>query len=155
MSELIVMCGLPGSGKSFYAEQYVKNHPEFTIVSTDKIRGELFGDESDQRDGWLVFLKAYSDLTAILKSGGNAIFDTTNLKAPDRAKIIKYFRKVCPDTKLRLVFMTTPVPICVERDRNRKRTVGEEVILKMKHKLDWPNETEGWDDILYNFVVLK
>ena len=155
MSELIVMCGLPGSGKSFYSRQYVENHPEFTVVSTDKIRGELFGDESDQRDGWLVFMRAYSDLTTILKSGGSAIFDATNLKKSDREKILKYFRKVCPDAKLKLVFMTTPVPICVERDKNRDRVVGEDVILNMKHKLDWPNDAEGWDDILYNFVVLE
>ena len=48
LPELIVLCGLPGAGKSTYARQYVQEHSETKIMSSDSIRKELYGDESIQ-----------------------------------------------------------------------------------------------------------
>ena len=45
LPELIVLCGLPGAGKSTYARQYVQEHSETKIMSSDSIRKELYGDD--------------------------------------------------------------------------------------------------------------
>ena len=66
---LYTMIGLPGSGKSTFAV----NHPECIVVSTDAIRGELFGDESEQKDGKLVFDVAYARLAKAVEAGQDAM----------------------------------------------------------------------------------
>ena len=60
MAKLIILCGLPGSGKSFYAENYKAVDDafckDFTVIhSSDAIRAELFGDPSFQGDNAKVF----------------------------------------------------------------------------------------------------
>ena len=45
MANMIMMCGLPGSGKSTYAEKLEEEG--YIIHSSDKIREEL-GDVNDQ-----------------------------------------------------------------------------------------------------------
>lgn len=46
MSDLIMLVGVSYSGKSFYAELLAKQTGA-VIVSSDAIRGELWGDEND------------------------------------------------------------------------------------------------------------
>ena len=49
LPDLIVLMGIPGSGKSTWAEQYVfRCDASFTIVSSDAIRKQLCGDVNDQ-----------------------------------------------------------------------------------------------------------
>ena len=56
---LIVMCGLPASGKSTYAN-WLAESGVFCAVCPDSIRGELYGDENIQGDGKQVFTIAYA-----------------------------------------------------------------------------------------------
>ena len=60
MAKLIILCGLPGCGKSTYAENYKAVDDAIfegntVIHSSDAIRKELFGDESSQEDNARVF----------------------------------------------------------------------------------------------------
>ena len=48
------LIGLPGSGKSTFARQWVEYDPNCIIISTDTIRAELFGDETIQGDWNLI-----------------------------------------------------------------------------------------------------
>ena len=52
MQFFCMMTGLPGSGKSWYAENEL---PNTVIHSSDAIRDELLGDVSDQNHQELVF----------------------------------------------------------------------------------------------------
>ena len=69
MSELIVMCGPAGSGKSTWAQEYAKSHNGYIIVSTDAIRQLVFGDANDQRNPKLIFDFAYNNIEEFLKDG--------------------------------------------------------------------------------------
>lgn len=48
MSKLIVMVGIPGSGKSYRAGNYAK-YNDVKILSSDTYRKELFGDDRFDR----------------------------------------------------------------------------------------------------------
>ena len=78
---LIVMCGAPGSGKSTVAEAVAEDFG-FVIVCPDDIREELFGDASDQSQGWRVFQIAYERMRDGLLTDdvSGVIFDATNCK---------------------------------------------------------------------------
>ena len=53
MSYLIVMCGMPGSGKSSYIQNNFTSNGE-VIISMDNLRHEIFGDSRCQRDNNLI-----------------------------------------------------------------------------------------------------
>ena len=57
MQKLIVMVGVPGSGKSTYAKNTFSKTAE--ILSSDALRKELLGNENDQKHNDYVFAELY------------------------------------------------------------------------------------------------
>lgn len=47
MNELIMLVGLPASGKSTWAKEYSETHPDYIVHSSDKLREEMYGDNYD------------------------------------------------------------------------------------------------------------
>lgn len=140
MSKLYTMVGLPGSGKSTWAGA----RSDCVVVSSDAIRGELFGDEREQRDGALVFETAYQRIAEALNEGRTVIFDATNLKRRSRAEIFRRF----PDAEHIAVYINTPFPLCKERNKNRARQVPVSVIRRMFYQLESPTKEEGFSQII-------
>lgn len=146
---LIVMAGAPGSGKSTIAEE-VSQHFGIDLVCPDMIRFELFGDASVQRDGWLVFERAYRYMNESLddEEGIGVIFDATNCNAKLRRKLLfqadgGYSCAVCAVSSVDL-------DTCLERNASRDRQVPEDVIVNMHKSLwnCWPSTDEGFDYVI-------
>ena len=76
MAKFIMLAGLPGSGKSTYAEELVRKEG-FVVHSSDKIREEL-GDVNDQSKNEQVFTILHKRIKEDLRSGKNVIYDATN-----------------------------------------------------------------------------
>ena len=72
MSKIYTMCGLPGSGKSTYAKNYL---PDCVIVSSDAIRGELYGSEEIQGNAKKVFAEAFRRIREAVNNGQDVVFD--------------------------------------------------------------------------------
>jgi predicted kinase len=75
MSKLIVLMGLPGSGKSTYANQF--DHS--VVLSSDAIRKELFNDVQYQGKNELVFDTLYRRAKEYLERGYDVVIDSTHL----------------------------------------------------------------------------
>lgn len=137
---LEVLIGISGSGKSTYAN----NKKGFTIISTDAIREELFGDPSIQDNGKLVFQIAYDRVKNSLKSGNDTIFDATNLKAKDRKKLLNYL--IDNEVVFNTIFVvfTIPLNICVERAQHRRiNPIPEGIIKRQYSKFQLPSMEES------------
>lgn len=136
-SRVTMMIGLPGSGKSTWALNYVKEHPEenIQIYSSDFYRLCMFGDENDQTHNNEVFKAMYEDIKKSYAEGNNIIIDATNLTYKDRERTRNSLRGI-PIT--RCVIVATPVKTCIQRDASRKRTVGQEVIKRCACKFEIP-----------------
>ena len=86
MKTLIVLSAMPGSGKSTWAKNYQKEHPNTLIISSDQIRFELTNqlqDFSKQNEVWELFslriheyAKKYDNVTVIL----DALNDLNSLR---------------------------------------------------------------------------
>ncbi len=139
---LIVMCGLPASGKSTYSE-WLAESGVFCAVSTDGIRGELYGDENIQGDGKTVFAIAHARIEDLGKDGNNVIFDATNTTAKTRKELIQKMRPhfdiiICK-------WFSTPFATCVARNEERERQVPFDVMKRMALYFQPPTLDEGFD----------
>jgi len=76
MSKLVMLTGLPGSGKSMYAEKLTLEG--YIIHSSDEVRKE-FGDINDQSKNVEVFSILYKRVKNDLRNGFNVCIDSTNL----------------------------------------------------------------------------
>ena len=141
---LILLCGIPGSGKTTYAEKYIEEHPGTVHLSSDGIRKELHGDESVQDNPDEVFEIMQKRAIAGLNFGYDVIYDATNMTRKDRAGIIA----VCPKfAKIECHIVWAQIEVCIERDAARKRTVGKEVIDRMLKRFQAPYYDEGIHEI--------
>lgn len=149
MNKLFVMIGPPGSGKSTIAEEIALNEPAI-IVSSDVVRGNLYGDESVQGDPAKVFRIVHENVKHYLRKGCNVVMDATNLNSKKRAAFLREINKVCPDCEKIAVVVVADIDTCIHRDMERDRTVGWEVIHKMVANFQPPFYYEGWDAIHYH-----
>lgn len=141
--KLILLCGVPGSGKSTYAQKWVEENSGLHL-SSDAIRKELYGDESTQGNPHEVFSLMQKRAVEALNNGSNVVYDATNVTRKDRATIIS----LCPKfVKIECHIIWASIEACIERDAARERTVGQAVIDKMLKKFQPPYYDEGIDDI--------
>lgn len=123
--------GLPGSGKSTWANNMVRNQPAFKRVSVDDLRTMMSANRKRDNDEFLLKVRDSIILLA-LESGNNVIVDDTNLDPIHEARI----RNLIKD-KARLIiedFTIISLKECISNDLNRCRSVGESVIKEMYEK---------------------
>ena len=147
MSKLIVMVGIPGSGKSYRAGIYAK-YNDVKILSSDTYRKQLFGDENDQTHNEAVFQALYKDACKFITEGKDVIIDATNTTLKARKRIFAELKKVLPlCTEIIAWVVATKVEICVHRDKDRDRTVGMNIINKFIGSFQFPQKFEGFTSI--------
>lgn len=86
---LIVMTGIPGSGKSFFAERFSSTF-KAPIVSFERLRAELFNNPSYSTDEQII-LGRVADylLDELMKTGQTIVYEGPSSTKADRQKIVK------------------------------------------------------------------
>lgn len=142
---LIILCGIPGVGKTHYAKNYITLQGNTVHLSSDAIRKELYGDENIQGNPGDVFSLMQKRAVEALNNGYNVLYDATNITRKDRSGIIG----VCPKfVKIECHIIWAPIEECIERDSKRERTVGKEVIDRMLKRFQAPYYDEGIEKIM-------
>lgn len=137
--KVIITKGLPASGKSSWADEYVKNHPNFVKVEKDEIRkdGRLFkdGQYNHKRGDEGIVLKERDRLIRnALQSGKGVISSDTNLVQKHVTQISNIARQNKVPVEI-VTFLDVPLKTLIERDSKRgDKMVGEQVIRDMFHK---------------------
>ena len=141
---LILLVGIPGSGKTTYAKNYIEQNTNTIHLSSDTIRAELYGNESTQGNPAEVFSLMQKRAIEALNNGSDVLYDATNITRKDRSGIIG----VCPKfAKIECHIIWASLETCIERDAKRDRTVGNEVIDRMLKRFHAPYYDEGIDVI--------
>src|SRR5208337_2886491 len=110
---IVVLVGLPGSGKSMYLARL-----GVTGLSSDAIRGLLADDETDQTIHDRVFQTLRYLLRQRLEIGRPVTYiDATNLTVEERRPYIGIGRSYGCDVEA--VFFGVPLDICRERNARR------------------------------------
>ena len=141
MQKVIVVVGLPASGKSTWLE---KN--QFPTLSSDEMRRLLRDDPTDQSIHGIVFGLIRKVLHLRLQLGAMATYiDATNLTPGDRRAYIKIAELYGAEPQA--VFFDTPLEVCLERNSRRSRVVPEDAIRYLAAKLRTPTMDEGFRKI--------
>ena len=147
---LVVLCGLPASGKSTYAKEFSEKY-NANIHSSDKIREELSGDVNNQSINELVFRTLHNRIKDDLRNGISCIYDACNISYKRRMAFLQELNKIHCEKICFL--MATPYEECIKNNANRDRKVSECIIERMYRNFDVPYYYEGWDkiEILYRY----
>ena len=144
MSTIYVTIGMPGSGKSHWAETH-KEELNAVVHSSDSIRAEL-GDVNDQSKNELVFKILHQRIKDDLRAGKNVIWDSTNLNRKRRIHFLNNELRDISCEKICVLF-ATPWEQCLANNFARDRQVPEEVLCRMYKSFEVPGYAEQWDDI--------
>lgn len=153
---MIMLAGLPGSGKSTVAESIrtsgdnEKYKP--VIHSSDGLRKELFGDEATQGDNNKLFTELHKRIKADLIAGKDVIYDATNINKKLRRQFLNELKNISC-TPICLCVMTS-YETCLKNNEKRERKVPVEVIKRMQMNWQPPHYSEGFREIKYIFSNL-
>ena len=147
--KLIVLAGIPGSGKSTFAANYELHNPNTFIVASDKLRLELFGrvDDFTHEDFlWsqfekMIIEKAKTYQTIIADSSA-----TTNLRRLRWSKLFSpHFNN------LELVYFNIPFATCLKRNEARHMTIPYEDMIIMRQAFEKPSQEveKAYNKIIY------
>lgn len=135
---IVVLVGLPGSGKSTYLERQ-----GVTALSSDAVRVLLADDPTDQTIHRRVFAVLRYLLRHRLEIGRPVTYvDATHLTPWERRPYIRLGQLY--GCAVEALFFDVPVEVCRERNRRRDRVVPDEALDRMAAKLVPPCVEEGF-----------
>ena len=128
MNKLIICRGIPASGKTFWAKQWVLEDPEHRVrINQDDIRLMLGKYWVPSREELVQHIQKEALIEA-LDRGYDIVVDNTNLNK----KVLDFYRALVIDHGNHAIeykdFFDTPLSVCIERDKNRDLQVTEKVI---------------------------
>ena len=147
---LYITVGLPGSGKSTYVKNFIKDK-EIEYLSSDSLRAVYGKSEEDQSVTSIVFGHIKRKVDEFLKDGKNVLVDATSVNRKERSDYIKTAKKYGARV-VAIVFKMDRLGL-IERNKKRGEQGGREVptfvIDKMLAKFEEPSYDEGIDVIIY------
>ena len=128
-NHLVILVGIPGCGKSTWAEDILCDH---TLVSSDAIRAEL-GDINDQTKNDQVFDTFHQRIHEALRRGENVVADSTALTKDSRHRLRAISRSA--GTTTHLIYFSNCTQ-AMQRNLRRDRRVPDDVMLRMLDKYE-------------------
>jgi len=153
--DIVLVCGLPGSGKSHFAAQHFAG-TERKRVNRKEIRRLLF-EMSNFGKKWTEAEFAASDeflvkhverkiVEHLLEGRQKILIDNTNISVEARKPFVAIAHRA--GRSIGAVFLDTPVIRCIERNRSRADLLPERVISQLAAEKQLPLAEEGFREVL-------
>lgn len=134
--EVVLLSGLPGTGKDTYLREYF---PDLPMVSLDELRWE-FGVSPTEPQG-PVAAAARERAKEYLRKKQPFVWNATSLTPSLREKQVRLFQNY--RASVRIVYLETSFEEQLQRNRNRAARVPEEILGKMQKNLVLPERFEA------------
>lgn len=142
MNHLIVLSGVPGSGKSYFSARLktaVKKH--VYIISSDELRLNILGNQQDLSEDVLIWKLFYSLVkTYSLDKEGIVILDATHSKKEYRLNNIAPFKDLYD--QIDLVCFRLDKELVLEQNKERENPIPRDSLLKLIDQYEMPDEEE-------------
>lgn len=127
--KLLALKGLPASGKSTKAAELTKQG--WIRSNKDTIRELLFAGNYKKSGEKLVVQTRNHIISAALSKGKNVVVDDTNLNPVHIKDLQNLAKKHNAIFEIDDSFLRVPIEVCIKRDLQRPKSVGENVIRQM------------------------
>ena len=142
MNCLIVLSGVPGSGKSYFSSA-LKNQKKrhVYIISSDVLRKDILGNQRDLSEDpliWKIYyalVKAYSE-----DENGIVIMDATHAKKEFRLDKIKPFKKLYH--QIDLICFNLQKEVVIKQNKERDYPIPEDVLVRLIDEYEMPDQEE-------------
>lgn len=117
-NHLVILCSLPGSGKSTYIQENFKG---YEVISLDEIREKIAKCRSNQNFDLEVVRAAHDKLKELMRNRVNVVWDATNFRKDFRGKIaqIGFNYKAFVE----IVFINRPIDVILKQNKKRTHVV--------------------------------
>jgi predicted kinase len=129
-----ILIGVPSSGKTTIAKLISDQDNRYMVISTDRIRQQLYGDENIQGSWKEIEAEVFNQIEEHLSLGNTIIYDATNAYRPWRIELLQNLKQHSNINWIGL-YIKTPLEICRQWNQQRTRQVLTEVIEKMYESL--------------------
>lgn len=153
--DVVLVCGLPASGKTKLTIDHFSGSGR-NRLNRGEIRKMVYemtnfhepynAAKFKEDDEPLVKHLETKVLQHYLELGRSIIIDNTSISRRSRAaylEMIKKYRK-----SMGVIFMATPVDLCLERNRTADYPVPERLISLLSAELEIPKKEEGYQDLV-------
>ena len=151
MAKLIVLSGVPGSGKSYFADAFRKSvGGHVYVVSSDALRYEVTGNQQNLDEDKLMWKLFYGMAHVYaMDKNGICILDATNSVCKYRVNIIAPFRKFYDE--IILVAFDLEKDIVRKQNINRLFPIPPDILEDLMQKYEYPNEKdeEFFDEVIF------
>jgi tRNA uridine 5-carbamoylmethylation protein Kti12 len=153
--DIILVCGLPGSGKSVFSKQYFANSGRDRVNRKEIHRllyemihfGEKWTEkEFDEIDDFLVKHVERKIIEHLLQNKQKVLIDNTSVSESSRKTYVGIAHQM--HKTIGAIFLHTPPATCLERNRSREDPVPERVISNLAAAVDTPRIDEGFKEVL-------
>ena len=128
---LIIVSGLPGTGKSFFSQKLAERTP-FIILETDALRKMLFpSPRYTAGESYRLFRACHLLIEGLLRQGIRVIFDATNLVERYRERLYHVADQL--GAKLAIVQVEAPPELVRQRLQERALSTQPDV----RSEADW------------------
>lgn len=149
MKNLFLMMGCPGSGKTTFINNYVRNL-NTVIVSRDTIRFSLLKDGENYFTHEEQVVKIlWKMINEALANNHDVFVDQTSLTKKSRKWLIDHVENY---NKIYIIWIDESLETCLERNELRKGTkayVPRGAIRRMHEQIEPPSKAEGFDYIYH------
>ena len=130
MQKIIMLKGLPASGKSTWAKEKINENSNYIRINKDDIRESITGKWTSKKEKIVISIRN-SLIKAGISLGKNVIIDDTNLNPKHEQSLKTLAQELGVEFEVNDSFLKVSVEECVERDIKRDKSVGYKVIYKM------------------------
>ena len=129
--KILILKGLPGSGKTTFAREFCSQNKDWVRVNRDDLRNMRGEYWAPKQENMITEWEQQCVLTALM-IGKNVIIDATNLNQKYLEATKKWLKEKFVDLLMfETKFFDCPLEECIKRDLKRPNSVGEKVIMKM------------------------
>ena len=136
--EVILLSGLPGSGKDNYIRKELRDWP---VVSIDAIRRKHKISPTDKTGNGQAIQMAKEEARVFLRSKTSFVWNATNITRSMREQLISLF--LTYRAKVKIVYIEVPYAVLSKQNREREHIVPAPALEKMIDKLEVPSPDEA------------
>lgn len=131
----VIFCkGLPASGKSTWADQYIASNKGWIKIEKDEIRSKMQSENGKKRQNENAVIAEQTQLLErVLGNGFNVIISDTNLNPVHEQRIRAIADNFDAEFEIKS-FLDVSYMECIIRDAKRPNSVGVKVISDMWHR---------------------